>query len=97
MQTKALLSPIGVPGELQLVGHGQRTHAQAMFAVTEAEAAAVRAAFEQGGELAAAVELRRLFPGITDNADARECARAIAGWKLLPPRPPVRPRKLSRR
>ena len=97
MHTKALLSPIGVQGELQLVGHGQRTHAQAMFVVSEAEAAAIRAAFEQGGELAAAVELRRLFPGITDNADARECARAIAGWKLLPPRPPVRPRKLSRR
>jgi hypothetical protein len=46
----------------------------AMFAVTEAEAAAIRAAFEQGGEFAAAVELRRLFPGVTDNAEARECA-----------------------
>jgi hypothetical protein len=33
--------------------------------------------------IAAAVELRRLFPGVTDNAQARECARAIAGWKLL--------------
>jgi hypothetical protein len=28
-------------------------------------------------------ELRRLFPGITDNAQARECARTIAGWKPL--------------
>ena len=37
-----------------------------MFVVTEAEAAAIRATFEQRGELAAAVELRRLFPGITD-------------------------------
>jgi hypothetical protein len=27
------------------------------------------------------VELRRLFPGITDNAQARECVRTIAGWK----------------
>ena len=35
-----------------------------MFVVTEAEAAAIRATFEQRGELAAAVELRRLFPGI---------------------------------
>jgi hypothetical protein len=52
-----------------------------MFAVTEAEAAAIRAAFEQGGEFAAAVELRRLFPGVTDNDEARECARTIAAWK----------------
>ena len=27
----------------------------------------------------AAAELRRLFPGITDTAQARECARTIAG------------------
>ena len=59
-----------------------------MFVVTEAEAAAIRAAFEQQGELSAAVELRRLFPGITDNTAARECARTIAGWKPLPLRPP---------
>ena len=37
--------------------------------------AAIRAAFDQGGELAAAVELRRRFPGITDNVRARECAQ----------------------
>jgi hypothetical protein len=49
-----------------------------MFSVTEAEAAAIRTAFEQGGEFAAAVELRRLFPGVTDNAKVRECARTIA-------------------
>jgi hypothetical protein len=61
-----------------------------MFVVSEAEAAAIRAAFDHGGELAAAVELRRLFPGVTDNAEARECARTIAAWKLLPiPRCPV--------
>ncbi len=58
-----------------------------MFVVTEADAAAIRAAFEQRGELSAAVELRRLFPGITDNAKARECARTIAGWQLLPAAP----------
>ena len=60
-----------------------------MFTVTEADAAAIRAAFDQGGELSAAVELRRLFPGVTDNAQARECARIIAGWKPLTvtPRP----------
>ena len=44
---------------------------------------------------AAALELRRLFPAITDNVQARECARTIAGWKSLPlrsvkrlPKPP---------
>ena len=56
-----------------------------MFVVGEAEAAAIRTAFEQRGEFAAAVELRRLFPGITDNTQARECARTIAGWKPLRP------------
>jgi hypothetical protein len=63
-----------------------------MFVVTEAEAAAIRAAFEQSGELSAAIELRRLFPGITNNRQARECARVIAGWMPLPPRPPRLPR-----
>jgi hypothetical protein len=52
-----------------------------MFIVTEAEAAAVRAVFEQEGELSAAIEVRRLFPGVGDNAKAREHARTIAGWK----------------
>ena len=52
----------------------------AMFVVTDAEAVAIRAVFEQQGELSAAIELRRLFPGVTDNAKARECARTIAGW-----------------
>jgi hypothetical protein len=60
-----------------------------MMVVTEAEAAAIRAAFEQRGELSAAVELRRLFPAIADTAQARACARTIAGWK--PPPPPAGP------
>ena len=55
-----------------------------MFVVTEAEAAAIRTAFEQRGELSAAVELRRLFPAVTDTAQARACVRTIAGWKPLP-------------
>jgi hypothetical protein len=55
-----------------------------MFVVTEADAAAIRVVFEQHGEFAAAVELRRLFPGVLDNTEARKCARAIAGWKPLP-------------
>jgi hypothetical protein len=39
---------------------------------------------EQRGELSAAVELRRLFPAVTDTAEARACVRIIAGWKPLP-------------
>ena len=42
-----------------------------MFVVTDEEEAAIRAVFDQRGEFAAAVELRRRFPGITDNAQAR--------------------------
>jgi hypothetical protein len=75
-----------------LAGHDPNPHAPWMFVVTEAEAAAIRTAFDRGGELSAAVELRRLFPGITDTAQARECARTIAGWKPLP----VRPRQWTR-
>ena len=54
-----------------------------MFVVTEADAAAIRAVFEQEGELSAAIEVRRRFPGITDNAKAREHARTIAEWTPL--------------
>jgi hypothetical protein len=54
-----------------------------MFVVTDEDEAAIRAVHEQRGEFAAAPELRRLFPGITDNAQAREYARTIAGWKPL--------------
>ena len=69
-----------------------------MFVVTEAEAAVIRDAFEQRGEFSAAVELRRLFPAITDTAQARTCARTIAGWKPLPvpPRPVTRLRPRRR-
>ena len=56
-----------------------------VFVVSDAEAAAIRAVYQQRGEFAAAVELRRLFPGVTDNAQARECARTIAGWRPLRP------------
>jgi hypothetical protein len=70
-----------------MVDRGAPPHAFGMFVVTEADAAAIRSAFDQGGELAAAVELRRLFPSITDNAEARNCARTIASWKPLPVRP----------
>ena len=64
-----------------------------MFAVTEAEAAAIRQAFEREGEFSATIELRRLFPAITDNAQTRECVRIIAGWQPLPQRPLRRSRR----
>ena len=58
-----------------------------MFSVTETEAAAIRRVFEEEGELSAMIELRRHFPGITDNVKARECARTIAGWRPMPVAP----------
>ena len=58
-----------------------------MLIVTEEDATAIRATFEREGELSAAIELRRRFPGITDNNRARECARSIAGWQPLPALP----------
>ena len=51
-----------------------------MFTVTEAEAAAIRTAFERGGEFAAAVELRRLFPGVPTTPRR---GRTIAAWRPL--------------
>jgi hypothetical protein len=38
------------------------SHISQMFMVTEEDAAAIRAAFDQDGELSAVVELRRRFP-----------------------------------
>lgn len=58
-----------------------------MFMVSEDDAAAIRAVFHNEGELSAAIELRRRFPGITDNGHARTCARNIAGWTPLPDQP----------
>jgi hypothetical protein len=67
-----------------------------MFVISEAETATIRAVFLQHGEFAAAIELRRHFPGITDNAQARECARTIAGWQPLPLRVVKRMPKVPR-
>ncbi len=78
-QTVALSWGLASPG---VHGHGLR-----MFVITEADAAAIRAIFDEEGELAAANELRRRFPGVSDNAKARACARTIAGWKPLPEPP----------
>jgi hypothetical protein len=46
-----------------------------MFSVDEITAQAIRQVIEESGELSAMIELRRHFPGITDNAAARRCAR----------------------
>ena len=72
---------------LSLPTKAREPHAPWMFIVTEADAAAIRAALEQAGELSAALEVRRRFPGITDSAHARSCARSIAGWEPLPATP----------
>jgi hypothetical protein len=72
-----------------------------MFAVSEEEAAAIRAAFEQGGELAAAVELRRRFPrhhrqrpgaGMCPDyrrMEAAAAAAASAGTAAVQQEPPI--------
>jgi hypothetical protein len=65
-----------------------------MFLVNEETITAIRTAYAQGGELAAAVELRRRFPGIT-RADAPACAMSIAAMEPLPPIP-VKPRRKAR-
>ena len=61
-----------------------------MFVVDEETAAAIRRAWEEGGELAGVVELRRHFPLIADNAHARLCVRAIVRWspRAAPDREP---------
>jgi hypothetical protein len=46
-----------------------------MFCVNDLAAEAIRRAFDEGGELSAAIELRRHFPGIVDNANAQHCVR----------------------
>jgi hypothetical protein len=72
-----------------------RAHGRTMFLVNEKTITAIRAAYAEGGEMAATVELRRLFPGITRSA-APACARSIAAMEPLPPAP-VKPRRKARR
>ena len=67
-----------------LADRGMSYHASGMFVVSEADAEAIRTVFNQEGELSAAIELRRRFRGITDNAKARVMARTIAGWQPRP-------------
>src|ERR1700674_2431324 len=91
-----LLQPAHEGSASALASRGAHHHALGMFVITEADADAIRVVFNQEGELSAAIELRRRFPGVTDNAKARECARSIAGWTPLPAQLRVtrlRPRK----
>jgi hypothetical protein len=62
-----------------------------MFMVSEMAAAAIRRAFEEGGDCSAVVELRRHFPLTVDDAQARLLVRTIAGWQKLPPRQAKKP------
>jgi hypothetical protein len=59
-------------------------HAPFVFVVSKEAAAAIRAIFNEHGELSTAIELRRRFPGIIDNENARTFARSIASWTPLP-------------
>ena len=52
-----------------------------MFAITDADTAAILDdAFDQNGEMAATTELRRRFPGLSENAGL-EAARMIVRWR----------------
>jgi hypothetical protein len=68
-----------------------------MFMVNEGEAALIRDAYERGGELLAGAELCRLFPGLTDQVQARLSARAIAGWRPIEPPTELAPGRSRRR
>jgi hypothetical protein len=59
-------------GDAGTIATAQRTLAAGTAAA--AEAAAIRAAFDQGGELSAAVGAAVAVPWWTDMAEARECA-----------------------
>jgi hypothetical protein len=65
------------PGAV-LVVRAARPHAFEMFVVSDEETAASRDAFEQRGELAAAVEFT---PVVSWHYRQCEGARTIAGWK----------------
>ena len=61
-----------------------------MFNVDAATAEAIGQEYDESSKLAAVIELRRYFLGITDNENARLCVRTIASWNPLSPLPPKR-------
>lgn len=77
--------------DTNIVSTAMQVQLSRMFAVTDAEARMIRAAYHEGGELAGAVELRRLYPGLRiDTHQARTFARTIAGWPSADdPEPPL--------
>ena len=58
-----------------------------MFTVSEAEASAIRAVYEQRGELSAAVELRRRFPGIFSHRPGKGMRPHHRGLEAAPAAP----------
>ena len=78
------------PDSPQPIGHlaapGPRRHRRRMFSISDKDIAAIQAAFEQGGQLSATIEVRRIFPGIPDNAAALRVALTVAGWEPVSPR-----------
>jgi hypothetical protein len=73
------------------------SHVRRMFCVDEPTAAAIRKAYFENGEFSAVIELRRHFPGIVDNENARLCVRSIATWSPLPQRGSLRELRQSPR
>jgi hypothetical protein len=55
----------------------------AIFRVSKA-VAAIRANFEDEGDLRAAIEARGSFPGVSDRREAWAVERIVAGWQLQP-------------
>ena len=62
-----------------------------MFMVTADDATAIQEAYDRAGELAAVVELKQRFKGITDNEQARRCVRSIVGWRTPETSPAANP------
>ena len=72
-----------------LRGRGRRKTAYGRATIApplpgEETAAAIRRAWDESGELAAVVELRRHFPLISDGKNARRCVHTIVGWGQRP-------------
>ena len=56
-----------------------------MFTVNEDDVAAIRQAYERGGEWVAVAEFRRRFPGVARNAEVLELVRSMVAWRSAPP------------
>ena len=71
------------PAIYRLLRPARRSHAPGMFTVSEAEAAGIRAIYEQRGELSAAVELtmprQGSVPGLSPAGSRWSCRYARSG------------------